>query len=123
LKKVRSTGDPSLVYELDGWELKKGDTCDKGFQLRPHIVWFGEAVPMITVAAEIAVLADILIVVGTSLQVYPAAGLIHYVPKESPKFLVDPNASAHVSVDNLHIIKKKGGDGVPDLVTKLLEEA
>ncbi len=67
LKKVRSTHDPSLVYELDGWELKKGDTCEKGFQLRPHIVWFGESVPLIEDAVEITQKADAFAVIGTSL--------------------------------------------------------
>ncbi|MEA3445575.1 MAG: Sir2 family NAD-dependent protein deacetylase, partial [Bacteroidota bacterium] len=80
LKKVRSTGDPSLVYELDGWELKLGDKCEKGYQLRPHIVWFGEMVPAISEAAKICETADICAVIGTSLNVYPAAGLLNYLP-------------------------------------------
>ena len=121
LKKVRSTKDPGLVYELDGWELKKGDLCDKGSQLRPHIVWFGEAVPLITIAAEQATLADIFLVVGTSLQVYPAAGLIHYVPAESPKYLIDPKATPNAMTDNLEIINKKAGEGVPGLVDRLMK--
>jgi len=77
LKKVRSTVDPSLIYELVHWELKLGDKCEKGSQLRPHIVWFGEAVPMIDKATELVKTADIFMVIGTSMVVYPAAGLIH----------------------------------------------
>ena len=77
LKKSRSTVDPALVYNIKGWELKMGDKCEKGSQLRPYIVWFGEEVPMIVPAAELSAMADIFIVIGTSLNVYPAAGLIH----------------------------------------------
>jgi len=120
LKKVRSTVDPDLVYELDGWELKKGDVCEKGSQLRPHIVWFGEAVPMIVPAAEIASKADIFIVVGTSLLVYPAAGLIDYVPANAPKYLVDPNANNLPYVKKLTIIREKAGTGLVKLAEDLL---
>ena len=91
LFKVRSTLDESLVYDLDGWELKTGDLCDKGSQLRPHIVWFGEMVPMMEVAIEQTMQADVLMVVGTSLVVYPAAGLLDYVGSGVPKIIVDPN--------------------------------
>ena len=80
LKKVRSTTDPNLVYTLNGWELKLGDRCEKGSQLRPHIVWFGEAVPDIIIAESMVKKADIFLVIGTSLKVYPAAGLLQYVP-------------------------------------------
>ncbi|NLF43459.1 MAG: NAD-dependent deacylase, partial [Bacteroidales bacterium] len=73
LKKARSTKDENLIYDIKGWELKMGDLCEKGSQLRPHIVWFGEAVPMIDTAALLSSKADIFIVVGTSLNVYPAA--------------------------------------------------
>jgi NAD-dependent deacetylase len=120
LKKARSTKDDALVYDIDGWELKFGDKCEKGSQLRPHIVWFGEAVPMIEPASELASEADIFIVIGTSLNVYPAAGLIHYVPAVAPKFLVDPNAVHLQGIPNLTIIKDKAGIGIPLLVEKLL---
>jgi NAD-dependent deacetylase len=122
LKKVRSTADPSLVYELEGWELKRGDRCELGSQLRPHIVWFGEPVPLITRAAELCIQADILIVIGTSLQVYPAAGLIHYAFQGAPKYLIDPKAAGVPLVENLTVIGKTAGEGVPQLVEKLLEE-
>lgn len=122
LKKVRSTIDPHLVYELEGWELKKGDKCEKGSQLRPHIVWFGESVPNIGPASEIASNADILLVIGTSLLVYPAAGLISYAPFKSLKYLIDPNASKHSNIENLNIIKDKAGKAVPVLVEELLNK-
>lgn len=92
----RSTADPSLIYPIVGDDLSNGDYCEKGSQLRPNIVWFGEAVPMMEVAARLAANADYFIVAGTSLQVYPAAGLIHDVPLSSPVFVVDPNAP-HIS--------------------------
>ncbi len=121
LKKVRSTVDENLVYELDGWELKYGDKCEKGSQLRPHIVWFGEAVPMIEQAALLSENADIFIVIGTSLVVYPAAGLLAYVPASSPIYLIDPNGKPLPSVNNLKIIKEKAGIGTPALVKRLLQ--
>lgn len=123
LKKARSTADPHLIYNLEGWELKRGDLCELGSQLRPHIVWFGEPVPLIMDAAEVCRTADVFLVIGTSLRVYPAAGLIHYVPAESKKYIVDPNAELVSMVENLHVIRKKAGEGVPELVERLLSEA
>ncbi|MEN8226070.1 MAG: NAD-dependent deacylase [Bacteroidota bacterium] len=121
LKKVRSTVDPAIVFELDGWELKEGDTCPKGSQLRPHIVWFGEAVPNISIAAEIARTADIMIVIGTSMQVYPAAGLVHYAPHDCKKYYVDPAAYENSMLSNLTVIAEKAGKAIPDLVNELLK--
>jgi NAD-dependent deacetylase len=121
LKKARSTSDENLVYELPGWELKKGDLCEKGSQLRPHIVWFGEAVPMIEPAMELASQAEIFIVVGTSLNVYPAASLVYYVPKSCPVYLIDPHAEMLQGVKNLTIFREPAGTGVPKLVKQLLE--
>ncbi len=120
LKKVRSSIDPSLVYELKGWELKRGDLCEKGSQLRPHIVWFGEPVPLITEAARLVEQADIVIIIGTSLQVYPAAGLIHYAFAGADKYYIDPNAASVPFIPKLEIIRKKAGEGVAELVEKLL---
>ncbi|MBP6871857.1 MAG: NAD-dependent deacylase [Bacteroidales bacterium] len=120
LKKVRSTVDPELVYELNGWELKRGDLCEKGSQLRPHIVWFGEAVPLIEDAAGIVQEADIVIIIGTSLQVYPAAGLIHYAFAGAPKYYIDPKAVHVPFIPLLEIIRKPAGEGVPELVDKLM---
>ena len=121
LKKVRSTMDENLVYTLDGWELKKGDLCEKGSQLRPHIVWFGEAVPMIEPAMELSSEADIFIVIGTSLNVYPAASLVYYVNKSTPVYLIDPHAEMLSGVNNLTVIRETAGRGVPKLVKQLME--
>lgn len=121
LKKVRSTKDDSLVYMLDGWELKKGDLCEKGSQLRPHIVWFGEAVPMIEPAIKLSSEADIFIVIGTSLNVYPAAGLIYYVKKGTPVYLIDPQAEMLQGVKNVTVLRESAGTGVPGLVKQLLK--
>jgi NAD-dependent deacetylase len=121
LKKVRSTKDDSLVYILDGWELKKGDLCEKGSQLRPHIVWFGEAVPMIEPAIKLSSEADIFIVIGTSLNVYPAAGLIYYVKKGTPVYLIDPQAEMLQGVKNVIVLRESAGTGVPGLVKQLLK--
>jgi NAD-dependent deacetylase len=123
LKKARSTVDPGLVYDLDGWEIKIGDTCEKGSQLRPHIVWFGEDVPMIVPAAELSASADIFIVIGTSLNVYPAAGLINCVSRDCVKYIVDPNECKVGNIPNLTLIREKAGSGVPSLVEKLLLSA
>jgi NAD-dependent deacetylase len=90
LMKARSTIDPQLVYPLADWELKDGDKCEKGSQLRPHIVWFGEEVPLMAQAEAAVAAADLLIVVGTSLQVYPAAGLAFLAPPHARRVLIDP---------------------------------
>ena len=116
LKKVRSTLDERLVYTLDGWELKLGDLCGKGSQLRPHIVWFGEDVPNIMVATSLVKQAEIFAVIGTSLQVYPAAGLLQYVPSHVMKYLIDPEAEPRYYVPNLTIIKEKAVSGMEKLM-------
>lgn len=117
----RSTRDEDLVYPIQGWELKLGDVCAKGSQLRPNIVWFGEMVPMIEVAAHYAETADIFLVVGTSLVVYPAAGLIDYVPLHVTKFVVDPNLPDVRSVSNMVMVAEKAGTGLEKLKKQLLE--
>ena len=117
LKKARSTVDENLIYNIDGWELKFGDRCEKGSQLRPHIVWFGEAVPAIEDAISIVQKADIFVVIGTSMNVYPAAGLINYVGRSVPIFLIDPKP---VNVfANVIVISEKAGKGVAILKDKL----
>ena len=121
LTKVRSTGDPSLVHELDGWELKRGDLCEKGYQLRPHIVWFGESVPLIEEAVRIITTADAVAVIGTSLAVYPAAGLVDYVPHDAPIYLVDPNEIPVPQHREVEIIRENASIGVPILKDKLLD--
>ncbi len=122
LKKSRSTVDPDLIYEIKGWELKMGDKCEMGSQLRPYIVWFGEEVPAILPAAQLSARADIFIVIGTSLNVYPAASLIHEAPYSCRKYLVDPNDCRVGLIPNLTILKEKAGLGVPKLVEQLLSE-
>ncbi len=123
LKKIRSSVDENLVYELEGWELKKGDTCEKGSQLRPHIVWFGEPVPMIPKAAEITSTADIYLIIGTSLNVYPAAGLVDYVRSGTPIYLIDPGEIHASNISDINFIKEKAGTGTPKLVDELLKQA
>ena len=117
LKKARSTVDENLIYDINGWELKFGDRCEKGSQLRPHIVWFGEAVPAIEEAIEIVQKADIFVVIGTSMNVYPAAGLINYVRKGVPIFLIDPNPVEVFA--KVTFIMEKAGKGVEILKQKL----
>ena len=119
LKKVRSTADPDIVHTLRGWELKLGDLCEKGSQLRPHIVWFGEPVPNIAEATTLVKHADIFLVIGTSLNVYPAAGLIGFVPSRVPKYLVDPETEPQFFMVNLTIIKDKATSGVRKFIDML----
>jgi NAD-dependent deacetylase len=121
ITKSQSDKNPGLTYDIDGWELKMGERCELGSQLRPHVVWFGEAVPMIEKAAVICSKADIFLVTGTSLQVYPAAGLINFVPAQSKKYLIDPKSPEFHSASNLVIIKAKAGEGVPAVVAELLQ--
>lgn len=117
----RSTLDENLIYKINGWKLTLGDKCERGSQLRPNIVWFGEMVPMIEVASRIAADADIFMVVGTSLLVYPAAGLIHYVRREVPKFVVDPNLPDIGSIPFTTMIAEKAGTGMEIVKRKLTE--
>ena len=118
LRKARSTKDPSLVYTLDHWELKMGDLCELGSQLRPHIVWFGEQVPAISDAIPYIQQADIMVVAGTSLVVYPAAGLLNYLRADIPVFVVDPNIPT-VNNKNVKYIQKKAGEGINELISEL----
>ena len=117
----RSTKNPGLIYPIVGWELKMGDVCELGSQLRPNIVWFGEAVPMIEIAADIASGADIFLVVGTSMVVYPAAGLIDYVPEHVKKYVVDPKKPEILHVPNLEFITEKASAGMEKLKNLLLK--
>ncbi|HEY3429363.1 MAG TPA: NAD-dependent deacylase [Cyclobacteriaceae bacterium] len=117
----RSTADENLIYPIEGWQLNIGDTCEKGSQLRPNIVWFGEMVPMIEIAAHHASQADLFLVVGTSMVVYPAAGLIHYVPAENPKFVVDPNIPSVGTVPYVTMIAEVASKGMEKVKKQLLE--
>ena len=117
LRQSKSTLDNKL-YEIDGSELVLGDLCPNGGQLRPNVVWFGEAVPMMDKAIEIVKTADIFIIVGTSLNVYPAASLIHYTSNSCQKYIVDPNA---VEENGISAIRQKASVGVPKLVDQILK--
>lgn len=108
----RSTLDPTLIYPIKGWELKTGDRCERGSQLRPNIVWFGEMVPLMEPAADIASQADIFLVVGTSLVVYPAAGLVDVVPREVPKYIIDPKILEGRNRPDVHFIAEKASVGM-----------
>ncbi len=103
IRKARSTKDESIIVDIAGDELNLGDKCPLGSQLRPHIVWFGESVPAISDAIEIVKSADIFLVIGTGLQVYPAAGLIDYVPKSAKKYLIDPGENFNIGSDFKHL--------------------
>lgn len=118
LTKARSDRDDNLIIEIGERDIHIGDKAPDGAQLRPHIVWFGEAVPNIEPAAEMCEQADYFVVIGTSMNVYPAAGLIHYVPRSSPCWLVDPKA-VPVSRD-IKIYQEKAGTGVKKVVDDLL---
>jgi len=118
--KSRSTMDPHLVYAIEKDELNEGEKCELGSQLRPHIVWFGEMVPALEDAAYIVSRADILIVVGTSLAVYPAAGLVNYVSPEAKKYVVNPDPVVG-GLAGFKFINAKAGIGIPELVIELIK--
>jgi len=122
IRKARSTGDASLVYDIEGPELNLGERCEKGYQLRPHVVWFGEAVPAISQASRLVQQADIFAVVGTSLMVYPAAGLVNYADISIPLFLVDPGTMEPPRSENIHFIKDKASTGVPKMKDILVNQ-
>lgn len=121
LKKVRSSIDESLVYEVseDHPDTKLGDLCEKGSQIRPHIVWFGEAVPMIEDAANLVSKADILLIIGTSLNVYPAASLIRYARRGIPVYLIDPNDVNIQHQRNIYHIRRGASAGMKVLMQLL----
>lgn len=122
LKKVRSSKNPERIYDLEGCELKEGMKSEDGSPLRPHIVFFGEAVPNIEPAIEIVKQADIFIIIGTSLAVYPAAGLLNYAPQNIPVFLIDPNIPQQARQRGIHMIEKGASEGVKELKEILLAE-
>lgn len=118
----RSSANPALLYKLKTNEIKMGETCELGSQLRPHVVWFGEPVPMITKAMHEMSLADIVILVGSSLAVYPAAGLLELVNPDVPVYVIDPKIPKVNSANPIYKIEEKASKGVPVLVDKLLSE-
>jgi NAD-dependent deacetylase len=117
----RSSVDESLIYPIHGWRLNLGDTCEKKSQLRPNIVWFGEMVPLMEVAAHHAAQADIFLVVGTSMVVYPAAGLIHYVSQKALKYVVDPKLPDVGNMPYLKMIQEKASTGMEKVKADLLQ--
>lgn len=120
LKKVCSEVDPEDIRVLNGWELTENMKDNYGKPLRPYIVWFGESVPNIVPAIELCEKADIMIIIGTSLNVYPAAGLLNYTKKECKKYLVDPN-TVNNNDKNIVFVKQKAGIGVKQVVDEILE--
>lgn len=119
LLKIRSTGNES---DIQDWktDLVLGDTCKKGHQLRPHIVWFGEDVPLIEKAVSICETANILMIIGTSMQVYPAASLMHYVPENTPTYFIDPKPNID-SKENLTVIAETATVGMKRVLTLINE--
>ena len=127
LTKVTSSREPNnpkyiKTLKPEEWEVKMGDLAGDGSQLRPFIVWFGEAVPMIETAIGYAEQADIFVIIGTSLNVYPAAGLLYYVPADVPVYLIDPKEVAIASGRKVHVIRKGASEGMKELKNMLLKE-
>jgi len=120
LTKARSTVDPSLLYDIGYKDINPGDNCEKGSQLRPHIVWFGEAVPMMDAAANLTGNADIFVVVGSSLNVYPAAGLISYAPAKASLWLIDPKEVVIPVNRKVEVIREMASKGITILAERLL---
>lgn len=120
LTKARSTADPSLMYNIGYRDINPGDSCEKGSQLRPHIVWFGEEVPMMEKAVALTSEADIFVVIGSSLNVYPAAGLLNYVPDKASLWLIDPKDVSVPVYRKVEVIKEKASTGVAILTERLL---
>lgn len=121
LSKARSVQDETLVYDIKNREIKLGDTAEDGAQLRPHVVWFGELVSNLEKAAEIVMKADLLVVIGTSLMVYPAAGLINYAKAAIPRFIIDPSRPDLHDPEGWEHIEERAAEGTPKLVEELLE--
>ena len=117
LFKSQSTADPNLIYDIEGWQINLGDKCERGSQLRPYIVWFGELVPMMEPAIEVSVEADIFAVIGTSMMVYPAAGLIQYTGRSIPKYIIDVKIPQTGALENIREIEAPASKG-----TKIMAE-
>jgi NAD-dependent deacetylase len=120
ITKSRSTRNAMRTYPIAGWELRMEDLCEWGSPLRPHIVWFGEEVPMLEHAADLCHTADIFVVVGTSLQVYPAAGLVHEVPNQAACFVIDPNTLEHHGLRHFKAFQACASEGLGQLARQLV---
>ncbi|MCL4135612.1 UNVERIFIED_CONTAM: hypothetical protein GTU68_033818 [Idotea baltica] len=121
LSKQRSSINPALIEEVNGWEMEMGTLCPLGSQWRPHIVWFGEAVPKMDEAIPLCAEADILLIIGTSLVVYPAASLMHYVPSDCKIYLIDPSIPIEIRLNkNVICYEEKASKGMEKLKTELI---
>lgn len=119
---ARSTADPSLIYELEGGkDILEGDLCEKGSQLRPHIVWFGEDVPAFQDALILSQQADVYMVVGTSLAVYPANTLLNYTKEGTSIYIVDPGQPEFISSEQIHLIQAPATTGIPSIMDELIK--
>ena len=121
--KARSTRNYDCLIDLGSNDISLGDTCPAGSQLRPHVVWFGEEVPAMTAAAELVAQADILLCVGTSLQVYPAASLAFLAPDEARRIVVDPHIPESIVRTTFECIAKPASEGVPSIVRELVRDS
>jgi NAD-dependent deacetylase len=119
LRKARSTGNPDLIYDIEDRPIYMGDCCELGHQLRPHIVWFGEEVPLISLAAQICKKADFMLIIGTSMQVYPAAGLLNFVPKEAEKYIIDKKLPLINLDSRMNLLEYPATIGVPRAVAAI----
>ncbi len=122
LTQVTSCNDSSYIEDIGYNEIKWGDKCPKGGQIRPYIVWFGEAVPVFAQASQMVRNADAFAVIGTSLNVYPAASLLNYLPYNIPVYLIDPNDVPSPSHKKIDVIKEKAREGVQILTKKLIKQ-
>jgi NAD-dependent deacetylase len=122
ITRSQSSIDPQLTYPIEGWEIKMNEVCELGSPLRPHVVWFGEDVPMIETAVHLCTAADIFILIGTSLAVYPAAGLIDYIPAHVPKYIIDPKIPTVRNYGSVYKIEERATIGVLRLVEELLKQ-
>jgi NAD-dependent deacetylase len=122
IRYAKSSGpnQEKAYFPIEGWELKLSDLCSDGYPLRPHVVWFGESVPMMETAANLISDADILIVIGTSLQVYPAAGLVNMAPNQCKKFIIDPRIDESNIPSDFKMIKKNATSGLKYLIEEAL---
>jgi len=119
LRKARCTVNEHDICDIEGWELKEGDLSDSGHQLRPHIVWFGEVVTAIEAAVPMVHAADVLLVIGTSLNVYPAAGLLHYIRSGVPVYVIDPGEPLGIGSMDVTFIKKTATEGIQDFMAMI----
>ncbi len=121
LRKARCTVHEDDIVELEGWQLNEGDLSKSGHQLRPHIVWFGELVPAIQQAIPIVQSADILLIIGTSLNVYPAAGLMNYTSIGTPVYVIDPGEPEGIGFMDVTFINKSATEGIRDFIKMIRE--